>query len=186
MVGEFSIGRPRPPLNHCRCDGVGKQGIAAGDDHSPRPMTPQVARPYRPRQERGDFDERAGSTFLDVRGQGRGGDEFLRLAVRRRYDRRREALCPGEPGPEGSIKTAVFSVGGQGVMCTDSFVKHAFTFTPAFSLFVDCESESELERLFAALGEGGAALMPLADYGFSRRFGWVNDRYGVSWQLGLP
>ncbi len=40
-----------------------------------------------------------------------------------------------------------------------------------------------LERLFTALSDGGAQLMPLGEYGFSRRFGWVNDRYGVSWQL---
>jgi uncharacterized glyoxalase superfamily protein PhnB len=39
--------------------------------------------------------------------------------------------------------------------------------------------------LFAALEAGGRQLMPLGDYGFSRRFGWVNDRFGVSWQLNL-
>jgi uncharacterized glyoxalase superfamily protein PhnB len=43
----------------------------------------------------------------------------------------------------------------------------------------------ELQRVFAALAEGGTQLMPLDDYGFSRRFGWVNDRYGVSWQVNL-
>src|ERR1700733_15203268 len=56
-----------------------------------------------------------------------------------------------QPGKEGSIKTAVFEIGGQSVMCTDSPVKHAFTFTPASSLFVECESEAELDRLYAAL-----------------------------------
>lgn len=92
---------------------------------------------------------------------------------------------PGGPGPEGSVMKATFSVGGQAVMCIDSFVKHNFTFTPAFSFFVDCESEAELERLFAALSQGGATLMPVGNYGFSRKFAWVNDRYGVSWQLNL-
>ena len=71
-------------------------------------------------------------------------------------------------------------------MCFDSPVKHAFTFTPASSLFVECESEDEIDRIAAALGDGGAVLMPLADYGFSRRFTWLNDRFGVSWQLNLP
>jgi predicted 3-demethylubiquinone-9 3-methyltransferase (glyoxalase superfamily) len=65
-------------------------------------------------------------------------------------------------------------------------VKHAFTFTPAFSFFVDCESEEELKRLYAALSADGATLMPLGNYGFSRQFAWVNDRFGVSWQLNLP
>jgi predicted 3-demethylubiquinone-9 3-methyltransferase (glyoxalase superfamily) len=91
-----------------------------------------------------------------------------------------------ESGIEGSVKKATFSVGGQTLICIDSAVQHAFTFTPAFSLFVECDSEDELKRLFAVLSDGGAVLMPLGDYGFSRQFAWVNDRYGVSWQLNLP
>lgn len=91
----------------------------------------------------------------------------------------------GQAGAEGSVMQARFSIGSQTIMCIDSPVKHAFTFTPAFSLFVECESEEELQRLYASLGEGGATLMPLNNYGFSRQFGWVNDRYGVSWQLNL-
>ena len=92
----------------------------------------------------------------------------------------------GEPGKEGSIKLAKFRAAGQVVLVSDSPVKHAFDFTPSSSFFVDCGSNEELERLFAALGDGGATLMPLANYGFSQRFGWVNDRFGVSWQLNLP
>ena len=90
-----------------------------------------------------------------------------------------------QPGPEGSVKKASFSIGRQTVLCTDSFVKHGFTFTPAFSFFVDCASEEEINRLSASLSEGGATLMPLGKYGFSRKFAWVNDRFGVSWQLNL-
>lgn len=91
----------------------------------------------------------------------------------------------GEPGPEGTIKKARFTVAGQAILATDSFVKHAFSFTPAVSMFVECESEAEQARVYAALCEGGNALMPLDNYGFSRRFAWVNDRFGVSWQLNL-
>jgi predicted 3-demethylubiquinone-9 3-methyltransferase (glyoxalase superfamily) len=89
----------------------------------------------------------------------------------------------GQAGAEGSIMLAAFTVGGQSVLCIDSAVHHAFTFTPAMSLFVDCESEAEIRRLSAALSEGGNVLMPLDDYGFSRLFAWVSDRFGVSWQL---
>ncbi|MDX3310858.1 VOC family protein [Streptomyces sp. NPDC054884] len=89
-------------------------------------------------------------------------------------------------GKEGSVQHATFSLAGEQFMCIDSPVKHDFTFTPAVSLFVQCQDEAELDRLFAALAEQGAVLMPLGDYGFSPRFGWVNDRFGVSWQLNLP
>lgn len=92
---------------------------------------------------------------------------------------------PGEAGPEGTIFLATFTVAGQEVMCSDSFVKHEFGFTPSFSLFVQCGSVDELTRLYAALSEGGATLMPPGEYGFSRRFAWVNDRFGVSWQLNV-
>jgi predicted 3-demethylubiquinone-9 3-methyltransferase (glyoxalase superfamily) len=92
---------------------------------------------------------------------------------------------PGEAGPEGSVMKASFSLAGQTVMCIDSPVKHAFTFTPAFSFFVECETEEELRKLSTALAEGGTVFMPLGNYGFSRMFTWVGDRYGVSWQLNL-
>ncbi|MEV4225168.1 VOC family protein [Nonomuraea sp. NPDC049725] len=92
---------------------------------------------------------------------------------------------PGGPGAEGSVLHATFRLAGQEYMAIDSAVRHEFTFTPSMSLYVQCESADEIERLYAALSEGGAALMPLGDHGFSKRFGWVNDRFGVSWQLNL-
>jgi len=90
------------------------------------------------------------------------------------------------PGAEGSVQHASFSLAGERFMCIDSPAKHDFTFTPSMSLFVQCEDEAEIDRLYAALAEQGAALMPLGNYGFSAKFGWVNDRFGVSWQLNLP
>jgi predicted 3-demethylubiquinone-9 3-methyltransferase (glyoxalase superfamily) len=65
-------------------------------------------------------------------------------------------------------------------------MKHGFTFTPSISLFVDCESEAELDAAFGVLSEGGKILMPPSNYGFSTKFTWVSDRFGVSWQLNLP
>lgn len=74
--------------------------------------------------------------------------------------------------------------GGKGDPVVD--VGHAaFTFTPAVSLFVECADEAELDEAYAKLSEDGAVLMPLGNHGFSRKFGWVNDRFGVSWQLNL-
>jgi predicted 3-demethylubiquinone-9 3-methyltransferase (glyoxalase superfamily) len=80
---------------------------------------------------------------------------------------------------------ASFTIGGQTIRCIDSVVKHGFSFSPAISLFVDCESEDEIMRLTSALSERGDTLMPLNNYGFSRKFAWITDRFGVSWQLNL-
>ncbi|MNC27511.1 3-demethylubiquinone-9 3-methyltransferase [compost metagenome] len=71
-------------------------------------------------------------------------------------------------------------------MCIDSYVKHGFSFTPSISLYVNCASEAELDTVFEQLSQGGNVLMPLGEYPFSRKFGWVADRFGVTWQLNLP
>lgn len=92
---------------------------------------------------------------------------------------------PGEMGAEGTVKRATFALAGREFACIDSPPVHEFTFTPSISLFVDCESKAELDAAFARLSEGGAVLMPIGNYGFSTRFGWLNDRFGVSWQLNL-
>lgn len=98
---------------------------------------------------------------------------------------RLERWSAGEPGAESTVKLAEFELCGQRVLCSDSPVQHAFAFTPSTSLYVECEDDEELERAFAALSDGGEVLMPLDNYGFSQRFGWCNDRHGVSWQLNL-
>ncbi|MBZ0329748.1 VOC family protein [Halomonas sp. ANAO-440] len=98
---------------------------------------------------------------------------------------RLERYGPGEPGSEGSVKQAEFTMAGRRYTCIDSPVKHDFTFTPSISLFVECESTGEFERLLEQLSEQGKTLMPPDDYGFSTRFTWLNDRFGVSWQLNL-
>ncbi len=95
------------------------------------------------------------------------------------------AYGPGEQGAEGTVKRATFTLAGQDFHCIDSPVKHGFTFTPSISLFVECESEAELEEGFRQLSVGGIVLMPIGNYGFSTKFGWVQDRFGLSWQLNL-
>jgi predicted 3-demethylubiquinone-9 3-methyltransferase (glyoxalase superfamily) len=90
-----------------------------------------------------------------------------------------------EAGTEGTVRHATFTIHGQTFMCIDSSVMHAFTFTPAMSLFVNCETEDEMDTLFEKLSQDGEILMPLNSYPFSEKFAWINDRYGVSWQLSF-
>jgi predicted 3-demethylubiquinone-9 3-methyltransferase (glyoxalase superfamily) len=92
---------------------------------------------------------------------------------------------PDGPGPEGTVIVGEAVLGGLTVMCSDSYVQHAFGFTPALSLFMTCTSEQELDALAEVLATEGEVLMPSGDYGFSRRFAWVNDQFGVSWQLSV-
>ncbi|HDX9651046.1 hypothetical protein COL68_24550 [Bacillus wiedmannii] len=89
------------------------------------------------------------------------------------------------PGKEGSVIHATFTLNGQEFMCIDSYVNHGFTFTPSMSLYVTCETEEEIEKVFHKLAQDGSVLMPLGSYPFSKKFGWLNDKYGVSWQLTL-
>tara|TARA_B100002019_G_C20759803_1_gene352435 strand:- start:81 stop:488 length:408 start_codon:yes stop_codon:yes gene_type:complete len=91
----------------------------------------------------------------------------------------------GEHEPQGSTKIARFTINGTEFIAQDSHLDHQFNFTPSISLYVECESASEIEEAFRALADGGSELMPLDNYGFSRKFGWLEDRYGVSWQLNL-
>ena len=92
---------------------------------------------------------------------------------------------PGGPDKAGTVMRAAFTLNGVLFAASDSPVKHAFDFTPSMSLFMECDSEAELDRVFAALSDGGKVLMPLGNYGFSKKFGWCNDRFGVSWQVNF-
>jgi len=90
-----------------------------------------------------------------------------------------------EAGSEGTVQHATFTLNGQEFMCIDSNVEHAFTFTPSISLYVRCQTEDEIERVFAILSQDGQVFMPLDRYPVSEKFGWLSDRFGVSWQLSL-
>lgn len=97
----------------------------------------------------------------------------------------RELYAAADVGAEGSVKGGTLTILGQSVRFIDSPIQHEFSFTPAWSFFVECEDEAEIDKLYAALSKSGAVLMALGAYGFSRKFGWVDDRFGVSWQLNL-
>ena len=91
----------------------------------------------------------------------------------------------GAPGKEGTIMHATFTLNGKLFMCSDSPPIHEWDFTPAVSNFIECVDETQMEYLFTKLSENGMVMMPLGNYGFSQKFGFVEDRFGVSWQLNL-
>ncbi|MDC2864404.1 VOC family protein [Bacillus sp. BP-3] len=90
-----------------------------------------------------------------------------------------------EAGKEGTVLHATFSLKGQVFMCIDNSNKDVHKFTPAMSLFVSCDTEEEIDRVFNKLSQDGAVLMPLTNSPWSAKFAWVQDKYGVSWQLNL-
>lgn len=90
----------------------------------------------------------------------------------------------GADDAESGLKRARLVLAGRSFVAMDSR-DHPFTFTPAISLFADCDSEQQLDRAFAKLSPGATVHMPLQAYPFSAKFGWLDDRFGVSWQLNL-
>jgi len=97
-----------------------------------------------------------------------------------------ESQCYQDGELKGRLQMGRFSLAGREFICIDSPVPQDFDFTPSVSIFVDCEFPSQIDDLFEGLSENGNILMPLDNYGFSSRFGWLTDRFGVSWQLNLP
>jgi predicted 3-demethylubiquinone-9 3-methyltransferase (glyoxalase superfamily) len=65
-------------------------------------------------------------------------------------------------------------------MSIDSFTNHDFSLTPSFSLFMTCDTEKEINRLYESLAQGVNVLMPLNDYPFSKKFSTIVDKFGVS------
>ena len=75
------------------------------------------------------------------------------------------------PGPKGSVMSATFQLDGQDFIALNG--GPMFTFSPAISFFVNCESQEEVDKLWEKLSEGGE----------KQRCGWLKDKYGVSWQI---
>ncbi|GAA1997647.1 VOC family protein [Brevibacterium samyangense] len=113
------------------------------------------------------------------------------LSIERHTKESAGNLEPGQEIPEGmndvagKVLQGAFRVAGQRFYVSDSFVQHGFTFTPSISVFVELDEEAEVDRIANALAEGGQFLMPLGDYGFSSRFAWAQDRFGITWQVSL-
>ena len=96
-----------------------------------------------------------------------------------------QALTHHSAPHDDLIMTAEFEVKGQAMMISDSFISHEWSITPGISFFIALDDEAELNRLAVALAEGGMVHMPAENYGFSTLFAWVQDRFGVNWQLNV-
>jgi len=96
-----------------------------------------------------------------------------------------EHYGPNDPEPEGTVKQAHFSLNGQRFVAKDSHLKHNFDFNPAISFFIESDNAKDIEDAFRELAKEGVVFTPLQEYPFSPKFGWVQDRYGISWQLSL-
>jgi len=75
------------------------------------------------------------------------------------------------PGPKDSVMMVIFELDGQQFMALNG--GPTFKFTPAISLFVNCETQQEVDELWDKLSEGGR----------KDRCGWLTDKYGLSWQI---
>jgi predicted 3-demethylubiquinone-9 3-methyltransferase (glyoxalase superfamily) len=83
--------------------------------------------------------------------------------------------------PSGSVDVVTVELAGQEFTLLSA--GPLFKFTPAISFLVQCATKEEVDALWGKLSKGGTAMMELGSYPFSERYGWLQDRYGLSWQL---
>lgn len=88
------------------------------------------------------------------------------------------------PGSENKIMHASLRIGDSVVMASDGMCDGETRFA-GFSLSHSVKDETECDRVFAALGEGGKVQMPLGKTFWSPRFGMLTDRFGVGWMIGI-
>jgi len=127
--------------------------------------------------------------YLFYNGRCREAVEFYRRALGAevtalmRFKDSPEPLPPDKvpPGSEDKIMHASFRIGDTEVMASDG-CEEASDFR-GFSLSLSAANETEAEKMFAALADGGQVQMPLAKTFFSPRFGMVADRFGVPWMI---
>lgn len=86
-----------------------------------------------------------------------------------------------EDTPSGNVKTASIKLAGLEFILLAAGPE--FKFNPSASFLVACDTPAEVDRLWGKLREGGGDLMPLGSYPFSERYGWLQDRFGLSWQI---
>ena len=92
-------------------------------------------------------------------------------------------------GTPNLVKHGLFTLNDTTFMISENNYNHAWSISPGVSIFVECNSENEIQTLFETLSShGGQVMVPLdkydtGDYGFGKKFGWCEDKFGVSWQL---
>ena len=124
------------------------------------------------------------STFLMFDGR---AEEAMEMYVSLLPDSEILSLTRHGGGPmKGRVLHAQLRLMGAPFMCIDTPAAQQFGFTPATSIFVNAEDEVDFDTLYTAFSCGGQVLMEVGPYGFSEKFAWVSDRFGVSWQLNLP
>lgn len=96
-----------------------------------------------------------------------------------------EKYAENQGGKVGSIRLATFAINGQQIQCTDSPIKHNFNFTPSISFFLNFNDEAEIDSVYGKLVTDGKTLMEMGEYGIGKKFGWIEDKFGISWQLQL-
>ena len=83
--------------------------------------------------------------------------------------------------PSGTVDIVTIELAGQEFTLLNA--GPLFQFTPALSFLVMCRTKEEVDALWGKLSEGGKVMMELGAYPFSERYGWMADRYGLSWQV---
>jgi predicted 3-demethylubiquinone-9 3-methyltransferase (glyoxalase superfamily) len=112
------------------------------------------------------------TTYLWFNGNAEEAVEFYTSIFRDSRVTRIARWGEGGPGPKGSVMNIAFELAGQGFIALNGGPQ--FAFTPAISLFVSCESQAEVDDLWTKLLAGG---------GKPTACGWLEDRYGLSWQV---
>ncbi|SHK90828.1 Glyoxalase superfamily enzyme, possibly 3-demethylubiquinone-9 3-methyltransferase [Anaerocolumna jejuensis DSM 15929] len=85
--------------------------------------------------------------------------------------------------PSGDAQTVDFQLAGMRFSAISA--GPYFALNPSISLMVACRNAEEVDRLYASLSADGTELMPLGEYPFSKHYAWIQDKYGLSWQLML-
>lgn len=83
--------------------------------------------------------------------------------------------------PSGSVDVVNFEILGFPFMAISA--GPMFKFNPAISFHIMCSTPEKVDELWGKLVDGGIPLMELGEYPFSKRYGWIQDKYGLSWQL---